>query len=468
MLRSSGSFLFLAISITSSAQLNYTLSYKDSSSPVIKVSIQTNAPLTAPVSFVMPRSIPGHYSSSAVYDKFIMNLYVINDKDEKVAMRKDINDAPRWYYNDTGKLVSRIEYEVNLKKMERTLTAGDASITRTGFAGIHNYSAFGWIDGTEDQPVQCHIQTFEQWPIFTTLQPSASMKKGSLMFETKNYYELADGQTFIGTTFRVKEFKGIVPLFIASYCETEDEFLDDYGLQGTESMRILNDYFGELPFQHYSIMLRKAIPVEPGSAPALAMEHLQSSTFFGDTSGMRRSKMTPGDVTRTMATYLHHMSHAFIPLRCFGDAYQPHVMEIPPIMNNIWFNEGFMWFLAADELKLEIMKTVFYNSVYKTSPIIKKMSLQQLSQLASTLYGTDFRIGRAVFSRGALMAIEMNNYLKEQSQGKKSMKDVLRWLYNWSKENKRPYTMEEFPMLINKACGIDLSGIYKKWQLPVE
>lgn len=66
------------------------------------------------------------------------------------------------------------------------------------------------------------------------------------------------------------------------------------------------------------------------------------------------------------------------------------------------------------------------------------------------------------------MAIEMNSYLKEQTKGKKSMKDVLSYLYNWSKENKRAFTMEEFPMLINKACGIDLSEIYKKWQLPVE
>jgi predicted metalloprotease with PDZ domain len=468
MLRSTALSLLFAISTASTAQLNYRLSYKDSTSAVIKVSIQTNGAMTAPVSFVMPRSIPGHYSSGAVYDKFIMNIYAINDKGERTAMRKDPNDAPRWYYNDTGKLVSRIEYEVNLKKMERTLTAGDASITRAGFAGIHNYSVFGWIDGTENQAVQCTVETFDQWPIFTTIQPSASMKKGSLNFETKNYYELADGQTFIGPAFRVKEFKGIVPLFIASYCETEDEFLDDYGLQGTESMSMLNDYFGELPFQHYSIMLRKALPIEPGSAPALAMEHLQSATFFGDTSGIRRSKMSPADVTRTMATYLHHMSHAFIPLRCYGDNYLPHVMEIPAIMNNIWFNEGFMWFFAYDQLKLEMMKTGFYNSVYNTSPIIKKMSLQQLSQTASTLYGADFRIGRAVFSRGALMAIEMNNYLKEQSQGKKSMKDVLRWMYNWSKENKRAYTMEEFPMLISKACGIDLGGIYKKWQLPVE
>jgi len=468
MPRSLGMLLFLTIGLASTAQLNYTLSYKDSSSAIVKVSIQLSVPLIAPVSFVMPRSIPGHYSSSATYDKFIKNLYAINAEGEKTPMRKDLSDAPRWYCNDTGKLVTRIEYEVNLGKMEGTLVAGDASITRPGFVGMLNYSVFGWIDGTEKQPVQCTVETFGQWPIFTTIQPSAMMTKGLLKFKTENYYELADAQTFIGPSIRVKEFKGIVPLFVASYCETGDEYLDDYGLQGTESMKILNDYFGELPFQHYSIMLRKAIPVEPGNAPALAMEHLQSSTFFGDTSGKRKSKMSPEAAIRTMPTYLHHMSHAFIPLRCYGDTYRPYVMEIPQIMNNIWFNEGFMWFLAYDTLKLESMKKNFYTSVYNNSEIIKKMNLQQLSQTASTLYGTDFRIGRGVYSRGALMAIEMNNYLKERSGGKKSIKDVLRYLYNWSKQNKRPFTMEEFPILINEACGIDLSGIYKKWQLPVE
>jgi hypothetical protein len=37
-----------------------------------------------------------------------------------------------------------------------------------------------------------------------------------------------------------------------------------------------------------------------------------------------------------------------------------------------------------------------------------------------------------------------------------------------TEENKRAFTMEEFPMLINKACAIDLSEIYNRWQLPVE
>lgn len=114
------------------------------------------------------------------------------------------------------------------------------------------------------------------------------------------------------------------------------------------------------------------------------------------------------------------------------------------------------------------MKNSFYSDVFKTSALIKKMSLQQLSQIASTMYGIDFRLGAAVFSRGAMMAIEMNNYIKEKTKGKKSMRNVMRYLYNWSKENHRPFTMEEFPVLISEAVGVDLNKIYDKWQLPVD
>jgi predicted metalloprotease with PDZ domain len=460
-------FFLPFLSLHASAQLKYTLQYKDSTSPVLKIAIEPSFPLTAPVSFIMPRSVPGTYGIT-FSDRFVTNIYAINNLGEKITMVKNQNDAPRWRCADSGKQIIRIEYEVNLNKMERRSSPADASIIRPGFVGILNYSVFGWIEGTEKQPVQCSVNTFDNWPVFSTNQPTTQLAKGNLEIKTESYHTLADGQIFMGTHFRVKEFKGLTPLFVASYCQTENEWLDDYGLQGMMSMNILKDYFGELPFQHYSIMLIKMLPLEPGNYPPFGMEHLNSSTFFGDTTDLRRSAMTIDEVKRTMPTFLHHMGHSLIPLRCYGDTYRPYVLEIPPIINNIWFNEGFMWFLPYDELKLPRMKTNFDNSVYRTSPDIKKLSLLQLSQAASVMYATDFRLGRGIYSRGALMALEMNDYLKEKTDGKKSMKDVFRYLYQWSKKNNRPFTLEEFPALINNACNIDLSAIYKKWQLPIE
>lgn len=453
--------------LDSSGQVNYSITYNDSSSSKVKITIRPAKIKRGQITFIMPRSVPGAYNMLR-YDSFIEGLSATDNTGETLMIHKDNNDAPRWYCTDTAKVVTQLTYEVDLRKMERQLDPTDASIIRRGFAGLLNYSIFGWIEGTEQQPVQCTVYTFDQWPVFTSTHPTIQMAKGTLTFNVENYYTLADGQIFMGSHFQVKEFKGLVPLFVVSYCQTGDEYLDDYGKQGIMSLEILHDYFGEMPFKQYSILLRKALPLEPGSVPSFGMEHLQSSTFFGDTSEFRSNPMSKAELIATMPAYLHHIGHSFIPLRCYGDAYRPYVKEIPPVINNIWFNEGFMWFVLYEALKSDRWEKIFYTNTYKADSLIKKMSLQELSQEASFMYSADFRLGRAVFSRGAGMAIEMNNYIKEKTGGKKSMKDVLRFLYYWTKENKRPFTMEEFPLLINKACGVSLTTIYNKWQLPIE
>ena len=160
---------FLRLNV--SAQLSYSLTYTDSLSSKVGIAIQLVEAKRTPVSFVMPRSVPGAYNILN-YDVFIEHLHAINSKGEKVTMLKDDNGAPRWYYADTGESIVRVEYEVNLKKMEGRLSPSDASIIRSDFAGMLNYSIFGWIDGTEQEPAQCTIQTFEGWPIFTTNQPT--------------------------------------------------------------------------------------------------------------------------------------------------------------------------------------------------------------------------------------------------------------------------------------------------------
>jgi predicted metalloprotease with PDZ domain len=457
----------LLLAGTARAQLGYSLTFTESSPDKVTVSIRLPREHSGRLTFIMPRSVPGAYSM-LVYDLFVERPTVVSVTGERTALVRDRSGAPRWSVGDTAKGIIRLEYDVDLKKMESRLGAGDASIRRPGFAGILNYSIFGWIDGTENERVECTVTAPSSWPIFSSESPTVSPSRGELRFAAENYYKLADGQIFMGPRFRVKHYDAPVPLFVVSYSETEDEYLDDYGKQGVMSMNILKEYFGELPFRQYSILLRKAVPLEPSSAPSLAMEHLQSSTFFGGMAELRRAAMSQLDLIQTMPTYLHHMAHSYIPLRSYGDAYRPYVQEIPPIINNIWFNEGFMWYLPYVALKADSWKTRWINNTANADPAIKRMTLEVLSQEASTMYGSDFRLGAGIYSRGAMMALEMDAYLKEKSGGTRSMKDVLRYIYNWSKVNKRPFTMAEFPEIIDNATGIRISQIYEKWRAPLK
>lgn len=462
------SFLALCCVVTLSprAQLHYTLSYTDSSAALVRVTIEPAVPLRTPVVFIMPRSVPGNYGVTK-YDAFIEQLSADGVDSSKAAFIKNSYGAPRWECGDSNFQVRRISYVVNLKKMDEQLhAASDKSIIRPGFAGLLNYSVLGWIEGHAGDAVTCSIKSFASWPIFSTLCPSETPAKGTLDFAATDYYALADAQTYLGKRFRVREYPGLVPLFVADYSEGPAGYMDDYAWEETTSMKILKDYFGHLPFPYYTLLLRETIPL-PGDDPGnFGMEHLQSSTFFGDTSAIHTRKADEKELWQRMPGYLHHMAHAYIPLRCYGDTYRPYVLEIPPVIHNIWFNEGFMWYIVYDTLKQQDWLRYFQLVAYKGPPEIRAMTLTQLSETASTQYAEDFRLGTAVFSRGALMAAEINDYLLQHSGGRFSMRTVYRYLYEWSERNRRPFTMEEFPHLLHDATGLDVSEIIQKWQGP--
>lgn len=449
------------------AQVHYTLSYLDSLSGKVRIEIRPDKPIIAPLGFVMPRSIPGNYAETK-YDAFVEKILATDNSGNSRPLSKDDDGAPRWYLRDSGFAATLLSYVVDINKMEGQLhAASDKSITRPGFACLLNYSVFGWIDGYDRQPVVCSIHSFPQWPVFSTIVPSATPAKASLEFTTSDYYALADAQTYLGPRFRVKEYKALVPLFIVDFSETKESDLDNYGWMEMKSLAILKDYFGEIPFPCYTALFRETIRRPEDDPGNFAMEHLQSSTFFGDTVHILLTRMTDDQLWRQIASYLHHMAHAFIPLRCYGDGYHPYVLEIPPIINNIWFNEGFMWYIVEDTTKSKGMMDYFRQTVFEGPAEIRQLDLRQLSQIASTQYAEDFRLGQAVFSRGALMAADINDYVKRQTGGKSSMRTVYRYLYEWSRLNRRAFTLEEFPELVHSATGVDVTSIYEKWQLPI-
>lgn len=461
-------FLVFLTSARSPAQVHYLLSFNDSASAQLQISIEVPRALATPVEFIMPRSVPGEYAVTK-YDLFVQSPRAVSPEGKTRPMTRNDLGAPRWFLADSGFLVKRIVYTVDMKKMDEGIhDASDKSLLRTGFAGLLNYSVFGWIEGCDRLPVSCSIRTFSTWPVFSTIAPTATPAKGNLEIRATDYYELADAQTFLGPRFRVKEYKALVPLFVADYSEGKQADLDNYAWMETQSLGILNDYFGELPFRQYTVLFRQVIPLPDDDPGNFGMEHLQSSTFFGDTSRIVTTKLSEAQLWKKIPGYLHHMAHAFIPLRCYGDSYRPYVLEIPPVINNIWFNEGFMWYIVADTLKDKAMLEDFRRSTFGAAPAIRQMPLSELSQIASTQYAEDFRIGTAVFSRGALMAAEINDYVKAQTGGKYSMRTIYRYLYEWSRKNSRAFTLREFPDLMKSATGVDVSAIYDKWQRPID
>jgi predicted metalloprotease with PDZ domain len=73
-----------------------------------------------------------------------------------------------------------------------------------------------------------------------------------------------------------------------------------------------------------------------------------------------------------------------------------------------------------------------------------------------------------LFSRGALMAAEMDDFIRTQTQGKKSLRDALRYLLDWSESNHRAFHTEELPVIFRDATGVDTKNILDRWMQPLD
>ncbi len=61
-----------------------------------------------------------------------------------------------------------------------------------------------------------------------------------------------------------------------------------------------------------------------------------------------------------------------------------------------------------------------FEYYFNLAPIfIKQMPLEYLSMIASSLYSTDFRTGSNLFSRGALMAKDIDEFIQLKTQKQK-------------------------------------------------
>ena len=150
---------------------------------------------------------------------------------------------------------------------------------------------------------------------------------------------------------------------------------------------------------------------------------------------------------------------------------------MPPIIDTIWFNEGFGRYagIAALAAEMPVKEGVEFRTgqldqlrgfVDAAPPFIRDMSTVVLSREASFLYSVDFRIGMNTFSRGSLMAAEMDDRIRQRSEGKKDLRDALRALVARTQKDQRPFAIDELAPLCREATGVNVNDILQRWMQP--
>ena len=472
-----GLLCFPVVAATEQLPLLYHLSYHLSTPSLVHVSVGLSPPASAPLTLIMPRTVPGGYAQRP-YDPFVANVkgYALATTNASLEVRRD-EFGPRWKIGKNGEKVARVEYDVDVVAMEREIfDASAASKIREGYVDLLGYSIFAFFDGWEGRPIRLEVSAPKAWPVFSTLAPRVPAETAALTAQAADYYELADSQITIGPKLQLRQIDGQVPLFLSVYAECDEDVAQEAAL-ARDALDKLITYFGSAPFSAYTVDLELLRPLSARHEYSFSMEHLNSGTFFFDTQHALTAKSSESDRETHRFSYAHHIAHSWIPKRAYGTGYLPFTWEMTPLIDTIWFNEGFGRYVAIEALAEALPKADAESyrrekldrlrAILDAAPdILKRMSLPDLSREGSFLYSDDFRVGMNLFSRGALMAAEMDDQIRAQTAGQKSLRDALRHLMEWSRQNHRAFHPEDLPVIFWEATGVDTSVILNRWMQP--
>jgi predicted metalloprotease with PDZ domain len=468
--------LLLPTEILAQEPLAYRVEYSLSKPSEIHLTLRVADGADAPLTLVMPRAVPGGYAQRP-YDPFIENVHAFSPAGKEVDVQRE-NLGPRWKIGKSGERVEHVEYDVNVARMEREIfAASDTSKVRDGYAGLLGYSIFAYLEGHKEQPIRLEVAAPAGWPVFSTLAPQVPATLGSLTAKAPDYYALADSQIAMGLKLQLRRIDGSVPLFLAVYAECDEDLAEEGGLARDALDKVIA-YFEKPQFLHYTVQLELLRPVSERHEYDFSMEHLESGTFYFEIKQAITSQSDSRLREARRFNYAHHMAHSWIPKHAYGVGYLPFEWEMAPIIDTIWFNEGFARYAAIEAFAEAMPEEESQNYrlqqlnrlrgiIDGAPPFIRKMSLADLSRAGSFLYSEDFRVGRNLFSRGALMAAEMDDFIRTQTQGKKSLRDALRYLLEWSGRNHRAFHTEELPAIFRDGTGVDTKNILDRWLQPL-
>jgi predicted metalloprotease with PDZ domain len=451
----------------------YGFRYERPGDDTVIVEVTLPQALSGPAALVMPRAIPMGYGEQR-YDAFVADVVTVDASDTRTPAVRE--EGPRWRLPAGAR---RVDYRVDLRRLEREVrAASDQSRVRDGYLAVLGYSVFAFVDGLETRPVTLRIDGPDGWPVFSTLAPAVPVATGAVSATADDYYALADGQIVMGPRAVVRRLTDTpAPLYLAAYSEGPVD-LDRIGRLAVTAYQRVAAYFGSVPFAHYTMHQELLTPLTPQHEYGMSMEHLSSSTYYLAASAGLTAASTAADDARVLYNFAHHISHAWVPKRSYGHGYFPFQWELAPVLDSIWFAEGFGQYaaimaVAAGEadpaaFRSGMLERRFRANVASAPAFLTRLPLVDLSRVASTRYAEDFRTGRLVFSRGGLMAAAIDERIQAETKGTRTLRDAFRYLVAWTAKERRAFATDELAPLIRAATGVDTSAVVAEWLQPVK
>lgn len=397
--------------------------------------------------------MPGYYQVIE-YSKSVEKMKAMDGRKKNIPIQK-LNDNT-WIITGIKNKSFFVKYSI---RTSRQFVAN--SYVDNGHAYLIPENTFLYIDGFLKTPVSVKLLFNNGWKkIATGLDPVTNRPNE---FTAPDFDILYDCPILIGDLEELPSFtvKGIEHRFIGYKMGKFDHtpFMENLKKVVEASVAII----GDIPYKQYTF-----IGIGPGRG---GIEHLNNTTISFDGNGLDK----PAAMNQMMNFLAHEYFHHYNVKRIRPMELGPFDYDKGSRTNLLWVSEGltvYYEYLIVKRAGLVDASTLFADlegnlNAIENNPGRHYQSLQQASynSWSDGPFGTSGNEpGKTIsyYDKGPLVGLLLDFEIRNATQNKSSLDDVMRLLYwKYYKEKGRGFTEAEFQSTCEEVAGVSLKNIFE-------
>lgn len=345
-----------------------------------------------------------------------------------------------------------IRYRIHLPAKQDFRGAWRPFVSATGalVGGIHS---FMYVVGAEMTAASVQLNVPQGWKIATGLVPTGDPN----IFSAASVFSLIDSPILTGElkhwSFKVDN----VPHHVWYWPSPNAASFDTTTL--VVSIRKIVQQsaflFGGLPYREYSFLL------QDGSYGGL--EHLNSVTLGIPSESLAKN------INSFLVEIAHEYFHSWNLMRIHPDGYGGMSYTTPPLSNGLWFSEGLTMFYADLLLRRAGLPAEDLSRVAHLEELIKQYygnkgnSTISPEKVSLAAYGPEGMLGdlsASIHLQGELIGILLDLIIRDATNGKRSLDDLMRLMMNRFSAAKG-FTTRDVETTVAEICGCDLHDFFQ-------
>ena len=323
-------------------------------------------------------------------------------------------------------------------------------------AYIAPVGVFMHVAGLIQHPVTVTVEPYKEWrDIATGLDPVPGKIN---TFTAPDFDVLYDCPILVSNLERLSfEVKGIPHAFVGWKLGDFDR--EKFTAELKRIVEAAAAIIGEIPYKHYTFLA-----VGPGRG---GIEHLNSTAFsFG---GFNRESRR--DNNRFLSFLAHEYFHVYNVKTIRPIELGPFDYDRPNRTRMLWVSEGFTvyyqylilrraGFMTPDDVLRSLGSTIA-SVENRPGRLVQSAAQSSYESWEQGPFGGDPEKSISYYDKGAALGLLLDLKIRHETQGRKSLDDVMRALYReYYKKKKRGFTEQEFWEVCERFAGVSLKEIF--------